>query len=131
MLRRLLVLVLPLVAPWLVVLAVNAAPPAVPLVRSHLPHEPFAADHCTWACHDHGCRHRPVLPSSLTADDALFGDSIRALYRLGSHLSADRATGYGAANILVFCLVWPALMYGLWLLVWWQGGQLARARTGA
>lgn len=129
-LRLFWIYVLPLVAPWAVMLAVNAAPPAVPLARASVPRERWRPDRCNWDCHNRGCRHRPVLPAVITGDRYLFGATIRGLYALGSVLSRDRFRGYGAANILVFCVAWPALMYALWVTAWRQREELRRLRAG-
>lgn len=74
---------------------------------------PRSGASCTWACHNHGCAHAPLLPAILSGDGGLFGGTIRALYRAGGLLSRDRATGYGAANLLFFCGLWPGAMYAL------------------
>ena len=131
--RRLLlglwIYVFPLVAPWAILLAVNASAPGVPLARAAVPREPFRADRCTWVCHNRGCRHRPVLPAVITGDRYLFGATIRGLYALGTLFSRDRFKGYGAANILVFCVAWPALMYALWAIAWRQREEIRRLRA--
>ena len=106
----LLVLVMPLVLPAFVFVAVLAT--EAPLLRASPPHEARRA-YCTWACHNVGCSHRTRLPAVLTADKGLYGATIHALFRIGRGLSADRRTGYGAANLLVLCVGWPASMYGL------------------
>lgn len=134
--RRLLVAlwiwVLPLVAPWALLLALNAAS-STPLVRARIPEEPRVADRCTWSCHNHGCRHRPALPALLSGDRGLHGLTIRALFSVGRGLSRDRALGYGAANLLLLCVAWPGLMYALWVVAWRQRLALraARAKEGA
>jgi hypothetical protein len=129
------VYVAPLVLPWALLFAVDAWPPSVPLARRQIPREARLAQRCTWACHNRGCTHAPRLPAALTSDRYLFGATIDGLYTLGRALSSDRARGYGAANILVFCVAWPGLMYALWVAVWRQRAELAalrakRARAG-
>lgn len=84
-----------------------------PMFRTGLPDEPRDAARCTWYCHNHGCPHRPVLPSALTGDAGLFGRTIHGLFALGAQLSSRRDVGYGSANLLVFCVLWPGLMYVL------------------
>ena len=84
-----------------------------PGVRRSVPREAYVETRCTWSCHNLGCRHRALLPSVLTSDGGLFGSTVTALSRVGSFLSHDRRKGYGAANLLVFCAVWPGLMYVL------------------
>ena len=121
--------VFPLVAPWALLAAVNATDPTVPLARATLPREPRRDERCTWYCHNHGCPHRAVLPAVLTGDRYLFGATIRGLYAMGRAFSRDRAHGYGAANLAVFCLAWPALMYGLWVAVWRQRETLRALRA--
>jgi hypothetical protein len=66
----------------------------------------------------------------LTGDAYLFGGTIRGLYALGRAFSPDRARGYGAANLVVFCLLWPGLMYGLWVVFWRQFLELRALRQG-
>jgi hypothetical protein len=127
--RTLWIYVLPLVFPWAVMAAVNLAPPAVPLLRTSIPHETYRADRCNWICHNRGCRHRPVLPAIITSDRYLFGATIRGLYALGTLFSRDRFKGYGIANIVVFCVAWPALMYALWVIAWRQREEIRRLRA--
>jgi hypothetical protein len=129
-LRAVWVYVLPLVAPWALLAAVNAASPEVPLLRSHIPREAHRADRCTWACHNRGCPHRPVLPAVLAGDRGLYGVTIRGLFGVGRGLSADRRMGYGAANLLLFCVVWPGAMYALWVVAWRQRSAIRAARAG-
>lgn len=119
----------PLVLPWVILLAVNAWPPGVPLARRTIPHEAARADRCTWACHNRGCAHRPALPAVLSGDQYLFGKTIDGLYRLGSLFSSDRRRGYGIANLLVFCVLWPGLMYALWVSVWRERERLRAMRA--
>jgi len=71
-----------------------------------------------------------VLPAALTADDGLYGATIAGLFRLGGKLSHDRRTGYGAANLLVFCALWPALMYGLAVHALRQRARISALRRG-
>lgn len=112
--KRLLLPVLATCLAFVLVLRSGAAP--APLWRSELPREARAATHCTWHCHTHGCDHRLVLPALLTRDDQLFGWTIRALYATGRVLvPCDAALGYGAANLLVFCIAWPGAMLALWV----------------
>ncbi len=100
-----------------------------PLVRRTFPDEPLRAEVCTWHCHNHGCPHRPRLPRWLTSDEGLFGETIRGLYRMGSFLSHNRGTGYGLANLFVFCVAWPGVTYGLYAIVLRQRETLARLKT--
>jgi hypothetical protein len=123
--------VFPLVAPWVVLVAVNLTSPAIPLLRASLPGERWRADRCTWDCHNRGCHHRPKLPAIITGDRYIFGATIRGLYALGTLFSTDRFIGYGIANILVFCLAWPALMYALWVIAWKQHLAIRRLRAGS
>lgn len=117
--------------PALFLAVVRAGDPA-PLGRRALPDEPYRAHRCTWHCHNHGCRHAPVLPAVLSGDDGVFGAAIRGLYGLGRVLVPGRsAAGYGAANLLVFCLVWPAGMYALYLVALRQRRRLRELRRRA
>jgi len=93
------------VAPWGILLGTNA-------LRDDPPRA-WRADRCTRHCHDHGCRHDPVLPDALSGDDGLFGLTIDALYRAGRLTGLDAATGYGVANLVLFCVVWPGGMLAL------------------
>jgi hypothetical protein len=70
------------------------------------------AEVCTWACHNHGCRHHPRLPTWLTSDVGLYGATIRGLGTLGGHTRI----GYDLANLLIFCAIWPVSTY----LLWWK-----------
>ena len=123
----------PLILPWLLLFSVNLLTPGVVFMRRTLPHPTRHAERCNWDCHNHGCSHRPKLPAVLTSDAYVFGATVRGLYVLGRLFSRDRFEGYGAANLVVFCLLWPALMYALWVRVWTQREQLRalRARTPA
>lgn len=107
-------------APWAILVAVNSASPE--------PERAFHRDRCTRACHDHGCRHAPVLPPALTSDQGLFGAAVRALHVAGGATGLGRARGYGAANIAIFCVLWPLLMLALVGVVIWQGLALAARR---
>ncbi len=129
LLRALWIYVFPLVAPWLILVAVNAMPPAVPLARTSIPHERWQPDRCTWDCHNHGCHHTPKLPAIITGDRSIFGATVRGLYLFGTLFSRNRFVGYGIANIVVFCLAWPALMYWLWVRAWTQAETLRALRA--
>lgn len=98
---------------------------SLPLVRAAIPREPFEPARCTWFCHNDGCRHAPRLPAALTSDRGLFGRAIVALKQMGAHTG-----GYRAANLLVFCLAWPVLTYGLWGVAIVQRYRLSRWRRG-
>lgn len=129
LLRTFWIYVFPLVAPWAILVAVNAVPPGVPLARTRIPHERFERDRCTWDCHNRGCHHRPKLPALVSGDRYLFGATIRGLYALGRLFSSNRFIGYGIANLVVFCLAWPALMYWLWVRAWTQAETLRALRA--
>ena len=93
-----------------------SARPAVAFPRRELPDEAFTPDHCTWSCHNRGCRHASKLPDALTSDAHLFGWAVSALHRMGDAVSPDATfVGYGAVNLAVFCVAWPGAMYGLWV----------------
>jgi hypothetical protein len=103
--------------PLLFVAVLRSGDPPAPLVRQTLPDEPFVTDRCTWSCHNHGCSHTPKLPAVLTSDRALFGWTIRALYTFGERLvPGNPFVGYGAANLVVFCAVWPGAMFALFVI---------------
>jgi hypothetical protein len=127
---RLLALLPLLVVPVLFVAVLRAGAPT-PLFRRALPDEPFRRERCTWYCHNHGCRHRPVLPRALAGDEGLFGATIHGLYGLGAVLVPGRAAaGYGAANLLVFCVLWPGGIYALYLVALAQRRRLRARRRG-
>jgi hypothetical protein len=92
---------------------VHARP--TPWFRMAMPDVAFDPKHCTWFCHNHGCDHQPVVPGTLTSDEGLFGQTVHGLYALGRAFSNHETTGYGIANLLVFCIGWPAVTYALWL----------------
>jgi hypothetical protein len=125
--------VAPLVATALLFVAVlrSGSPPA-PLARTAIPQEPYAADRCSWWCHNHGCRHRPVLPAALTGDAGLFGWTVRALHAVGRAVAPrSPALGYGAANLAVFCVLWPGTMYALWIVALRQRSRISASRRAA
>lgn len=75
---------------------------------------------CTRYCHDKGCPHEPLLPDFIAGNAGYFGDVISWLYSfgdiIGSVVGLSRAQGYGAANLLVFCIAVPALHFLLMFL---------------
>ena len=91
--------------PWAVMFATNA------LLST--PTDAWLVDACSRVCHSSGCAHSPVLPAALTADSGLFGQAIDQLYRIGRLTGRSSAEGYGAANLALFCVLWPALMLGM------------------
>jgi hypothetical protein len=118
-----------LLVPLLFVAVLRSGEPA-PLWRRSLPREGYRPDRCTWDCHNHGCRHRPVLGRFLAGDDGLFGATVHALHGMGRVMAPGRGNvGYGAANLLVFCLVWPGGMLALWLVALRQRRQLRELRA--
>jgi len=118
-----------LLVPLLFVAVLRSGPTPAPLFRSVLPQESYDATRCTWYCHNHGCRHRPVLPEVLSGDHGLFGWTIHALQSGGRAMSPGApGLGYGAANLVVFCAVWPAAMLGLWVLAVRQRRQIRMLR---
>ena len=129
LLRLLWIYLVPLLAPWIILFAVNASSAGVPSVRAALPHPVRQPARCNWDCHNHACSHRPKLPAVLTSDRYVFGTTVRGLYLLGRIFSSNRFEGYGIANLLVFCLLWPALMYVLWVRYWTQRAALLRLRA--
>lgn len=118
--RAAIVLVLCCVLPAAILFGVNAAKGAPP--RAWHPAE------CTRYCHDHGCRHDPVLPDLLTADDGLYGWTIDALYAAGGLTGLDSATGYGVANLVLLCAGWPGAMLALLAIGLAQRVRLRRLR---
>ncbi|MGH7297185.1 MAG: hypothetical protein ACRELB_19760 [Polyangiaceae bacterium] len=101
----------------LFVAVLRSGPVPAPLFRATLPQEAREADRCTWWCHNHGCPHRPVLGSFLAGDGGLFGWTVDALHTAGDAVSPGaRGVGYGAVNLAVFCALWPAGTYALWVI---------------
>jgi hypothetical protein len=124
--------VAPLVLTPLLFLAVlrSGTPPA-PLARTALPQESLSSLHCTWYCHNHGCPHHPVLPAFLSGDEGLFGWTVDALHSWGNAMAPGApGLGYGAVNLAVFCALWPAGMYGLWLVALRQRHRIQCLRGG-
>lgn len=119
----------PVLLPLALFAATLALPPAVPFPRREIPRVDARRDHCNWSCHNRGCRHRARLPAALTGDDGLYGATIRGLFRLGAKLHPNRMRGYGLANLLVFCIAWPGVMYALWVVAWRQRAALVARRS--
>ena len=70
-----------------------------------------------------------MLPAFLVGDDGLFGWTVGALYALGHVLVPGRGgLGYGAANLLVFCVIWPGVMYALYVVALRQRRRLRDLR---
>ena len=100
------------ILPWVVVIAVNTP--------MGTPPPTFDPDQCTRHCHDHGCSHPPILPAEIAGDAGLYGETIRALKKSGRATGLGARRGYGAMNLIVFCVVWPGLMLGLLVIAIWQ-----------
>jgi hypothetical protein len=68
---------------------------------------------CTRFCHNLGCVHGSVLPDFLIGNDGLFGITINYLLLWGKFLQNNfhipEGTGYGAINLIIFCLLIPAI----------------------
>ena len=93
------------VLPWVIMLGTNQALGTPTDVRF--------ADRCTRACHNHGCPHDPVLPDAIASNSGLFGKAISGLYSAGSLTGLSAVEGYGAANLAIFCALWPGGMLAL------------------
>ena len=82
--------------------------------------ESFLRETCTRYCHNHGCKHSPVLPELLTGDQYLYGETINLLFQIGDGFSKflpiNRFEGYGLANLLIFCTLIPLLHFGFFFL---------------
>ncbi|MDI1480287.1 hypothetical protein [Polyangium sp. y55x31] len=103
-----------------------------PVFRAAIPIEAHARDHCTWYCHNHGCSHAPKLPRALAGDDGLYGDTIAGLKAAGKAVVPGAPhVGYGVVNLVVFCVVWPGIMYALYLGALWQRRKILALRRGA
>lgn len=100
--------------------------------RREIPHERQDPQRCNWSCHNHGCRHAPRLPDWLSGDRGLFGQTIRLLRRAGTVMvPTNPGVGYGLANLLLFCIAWPGLMWGLFCVAiaqWLRRGERRRRR---
>jgi hypothetical protein len=116
------ILVAAAVLPWATLLATNAwlGTPD----RWHEQHR------CTRSCHDRGCPHDPWLPDLLASDEGLYGHTIHALFEAGRSTGLEARTGYGLVNLVLFCAVWPGLMWGLLALGLAQRLRLRRLREG-
>ncbi len=115
-LRRAIVVVLALAfcatAPWVILFGVNHV--------MGTPSTAFRFEQCTRYCHDNGCRHDPLLPGVIASHRGLFGRTVMALHAMGRGSGLGQRRGYGAANIVVFCMAWPGLMLLLVGVVTWQ-----------
>lgn len=101
---------------WIMFLLAATLPWAAMLATNHLLGVPTAerlAEACTRACHSGGCRHAPVLPAAISGDAGLFGQAIDGLYGIGGLTGLSSAEGYGAANLAIFCALWPAAMLAM------------------
>ena len=121
--------VLPLLLTSLVFVAVLRSGTPVPLWRSARPIEAASPTRCTWSCHNHGCDHPSRLPPVLS--EGIFNWTVLALHRMGDRISPrDHFAGYRAANLLVFCVVWPVGMLALYVIAIRQRRALRRLRAG-
>lgn len=103
-----------------------------PILRSSIPIEGHARDHCTWHCHNHGCFHAPKLPRVLAGDDGLYGATIAGLKAAGKAVVPGAPhVGYGVVNLAVFCVAWPGIMYALYLVALRQRRKILALRRGA
>ena len=128
MLRALCAISAPLLVTLVLFVAVLRSGTPVPLWRSERPVEVHEASRCTWACHNHGCDHRSRLPPILST--TLFDATVIALHTFGDALAPDAPfAGYRAANLLVFCILWPALTVALYVTALGQRRAL-RAKQG-
>ena len=109
-------------APWLILAAVDGA--------MGTPERAHRQGRCTRHCHDHGCSHEPVLPGLLTSDRGLFGHAVAGLHAMGRGSGLGPGRGYGAANILLFCVLWPGLMLALAGIALWQRFEIRALRRG-
>lgn len=72
----------------------------------------FLLKQCSRFCHDKGCLHGSLLPDFLAGNTGLFGNTIEFLRKAGfalEELGLPLGTGYGAANLIIFCLIPPVL----------------------
>lgn len=130
-LRFAVVAIAPLVLTPLLFLAVlRSGPLPAPLARHGLPFEAYDASRCTWYCHNHGCPHAPKLPAILAGDRGLFGWTIHTLHA-GGNVVSPRApgAGYGVMNLAVFCALWPAGMFALWVVALRQRRRIRALRA--
>ncbi|MDP7112300.1 MAG: hypothetical protein QGH45_10060 [Myxococcota bacterium] len=118
--RAIVVLILAAVVPWATLFATNAwmGEPA----WSH------DSERCTRRCHDRGCPHDPWLPDLLASDEGLYGATILALFEAGRATGLEVDVGYGLANLVLFCAVWPGLMWALLAVALAQRIRLRRLR---
>jgi hypothetical protein len=68
----------------------------------------------------------PRLPPWLSGDEGLFGQTVHGLHWLGRlAMPHNPRQGYGLVNLVIFCVLWPALMWGLYLKALAQRRRLA------
>ncbi|MDI1446301.1 hypothetical protein [Polyangium sp. 6x1] len=103
-----------------------------PVLRTGIPIEAHARAHCTWHCHNYGCSHAPRLPRALAGDEGLYGATIGGLKAAGRAVVPGAPhMGYGVVNLAVFCVAWPGIMYGLYLVALSQRRKILALRRGA
>jgi len=121
---------LPLLLTALVFVAVLRSGVPAPLWRSARPIEAYSEARCNWSCHNHGCDHASRLPTVLSEN--VFDRAVLALHAMGDVISPrDHFAGYRAANLVVFCIVWPAGMLALYVIAIRQQRALRRLREDA
>ncbi len=118
---RLVLVPLLLTAALFVAVLRSGSPPA-PYFRTVRPLEAHHPTRCTWYCHNRGCDHPTRLPPYLS--ETLFDRTVLALHHFGDTMSPG-FSGYRAANLLVFCAAWPALMLALLVVAIRQRRRLA------
>ena len=102
-----------------------------PLIRGSIPREAHDSKHCNWDCHNRGCTHVPRLPTFLTGDSGMFGWTVRALFVAGDRaMPSHPLAGYGAVNLAVFCVLWPGVMFALYVIAVQQRSRILEARRG-
>jgi hypothetical protein len=125
--RRWVLVTLPLwILPLVFALVLRSGPTPAPYLRAAVPHESWQKERCTWYCHNRGCTHSAVLPSVLSDD--LFFWTVGRLHAVGNAIAQDGFAGYRAANLIVFCFVWPAGMYVLYVIAIAQRERIRRLR---
>lgn len=73
--------------------------------------EPHYKDKCSWHCHNNGCDHGTIFEGTFIERYDLYNRTIRGLNIVGR----NTGIGYGGASILVFCIIYPTIMYVLYL----------------
>jgi hypothetical protein len=107
----------PLLAPFLMIITINEwcrgsirEKPHSLLGITAMNSNAVRPDRCTWNCHDNTAyclkHHVSILKPVLPWTNAIYFGNIKLLMMTGA---------YGLANILLYVILWPSLLYRLYL----------------